>query len=70
MELYYWPSVQDADAEVYELQTLGDLHTFVREHESPDPTAKNQHFIRELSANNERDGTPYLVLAWVEITSD
>ena len=68
MKLIYWPVDDFAEAQSHELRTLEDLWQFVRNDLTPE--SPDDDFIRELSANEEPNGTPYLVLSWVRVEKD
>lgn len=65
MKIVIWPQDEDKDATTIECNSLQHLWDWVRT--SPPVQEEGTDYIRELSANEEEDGTPYLVLSWVEV---
>lgn len=62
MKLVYWPREEGADAEIHEIATLEDLWGFVSERRY-----LIDECIFEITANEEEDGSPYLILSWREV---
>lgn len=70
MKVLYWPVGETTDAHAVELATLDDLWRYIRQTPVPVDGEPGVGYVREVSANDEMDGTPYLVLSWVEVTEE
>lgn len=64
MKVVYWPTGDNKGAESHTITTLEGLWRLIR---TKEPAAYERGFIREISANENDDNEPYLVISWVAV---
>lgn len=64
MKVVYWPIGEHRGAEFKTVKTFQQLWKLIR---TLEPDAYERGYIREISANEDDNGNPYLVLSWVEV---